>query len=56
MEMLIGWICIYTAFVFGGSVWFGADTSVKAGVLFFITLEIVLTLFTIGTYLMAGGK
>lgn len=56
MNILIGWICIYTAFVFGGSVWLGADTSVKAGVLFFITLEIMLTLFTFGIYLMAIGN
>ena len=56
MNILIGWICIYTALVLGGSWWIGEETSVKEGVLFFIMMEIMLTLFTLGAYLMCSGK
>lgn len=53
---LIGWILIYTGFVFGGAIWLGYETCIKEGALFFIVLEIVLTLFTIGAYMLTQGE
>ena len=56
MSALVGWILIYTGFVFGGAVWLGIESGTKEGVLFFITIEITLTLFTIGAYMLTGGE
>ena len=56
MGALVGWILIYTGFVFGGAMWLGSETDIKAGILFFISVEIVLTLFTIGAYMLTGGE
>ena len=56
MSALVGWILIYTGFVFGGAMWLGFTTSIKDGALLFITLEVMLTLFTIGAYMLTGGE
>ena len=56
MSALIGWILIYTGFVFGGAVWLGYTIGIKESVICFIVLEIMLTLFTIGAYMLTGGE
>ena len=56
MSALIGWILIYTGFVFGWTVWLGCTISIKESVIRFIVLEIILTLFTIGAYMLTGGE
>lgn len=56
MSALVGWILIYTGFFFGGAIWLGYTIGIKEGIVCFIALEITLTLFTIGSYMLTGGE